>query len=143
MSDLFEKAARRKTRIATNKGTVNAEDLWDVATDKRHEGDKAETLNELYIKVTRQLKEISDEGLTTKGKTKVQEDLELQRDLIKYVFEVKTKEAADRRDAIANRQAKEDRKAVILAALSAKDAAEISQKSAEELRKELEALNAE
>lgn len=126
-NDLFIKASRQPLRFVTSKGALTVEDLWNL-----HLND----LNTLAVSYDKQLKESGISFITTK--TDKTAGIQLQFDIVKYIIDVRLAEAAakEQKYLIA---AKRDQ---ILEVIARKERSAIEGKSLEELRKELELLEA-
>lgn len=120
--DLFMKAARRKYRFNSERGTLNVEQLFDLSyTD----------LDKIY----RELEGAKQESaglLGRTGNTEVQNKLEI----VKAVFDQKKAEA----DANQSRAEKAAMKDKILNALANRQAENLAQKDEDELKAMLEKL---
>ena len=85
MEKLFELATRKKLRFPF-KGQITVEDLWDL---------RPENLDSIYKTLNAEnKKEQSEESLMTKKKQ--ESDLDIQIEIIRYIFNVKLQEANER-----------------------------------------------
>jgi len=119
----FEKATRMKLRFPF-RGSISTEDLWDLNIDM---------LNEVYKTLSKQSKDEQEDSLLNE-KTEKDSTLELQIEIVKYIFEVKTKEAEARKDAL-NKKRKNQK---ILELIERKKEDSMANMSVEELEKLLE-----
>lgn len=119
----FEKATRMKLRFPF-KGSISTEDLWDL---------NIECLNEVYKTLSKQSKDAQVDSLIGE-KTEEDSVLKLQIEIVKYIFEVKTKEINDRKEAL-NKKRKNQK---ILELIERKKEDSMANMSIEELEKLLE-----
>jgi hypothetical protein len=119
----FEKATRMKLRFPF-RGSISTEDLWDLNIDM---------LNEVYKTLSKQSKDEQEDSLLNE-KTEKDSTLELQIEIVKYIFEVKTKEAEARKDAL-NKKKKNQK---IMELIERKKEDSMANMSVEELEKLLE-----
>ena len=119
MEKIFEKASRMKIRF-NYRGVITTEDLWDL---------DVKALDYIYKQLMVAKKESETESLLEEKKTNP--TLEVQIEIVKYIFNVKVEEqkAAELRAENAAKKQK------ILAILARKQDAELENKSAEELEK--------
>ena len=94
IDNMFEKAARQKIRIPCEKGWLYLEDLFDLSLKE---------LDKIYKILNTQLKTAKEDSLLDVKDTSTSK-LELQVDLVKYVFGVKKSEEAANAARIANKQ---------------------------------------
>jgi hypothetical protein len=123
---MFEIAVRTKMRFPF-KGLVSVEDLWDL---------NVRDLDSIFKSLNSQLKQAKEESLLDM-KTKQDEELELKIEIVKYIVKVKQEEENARLLA----KAKKEQKQKIMEILSAKQDADLQNKSIEELTKMLEELD--
>ena len=83
---LIEKSVRLALRYTVNLKSVSTEDLYEC---------KLVDLDVAYKELNRQLKDTSEDGLSD-VKTQLTEQLELRREVIKYVYATLTSEATER-----------------------------------------------
>jgi hypothetical protein len=83
---LIEKSVRLALRYTVNLKSVSTEDLYKC---------KLPDLDVAYKELNRQLKDTSEDGLSD-VKTQLTEQLELRREVIKYVYATLTSEATER-----------------------------------------------
>lgn len=124
--NIFEKASRLKLTFASTRGTLNVEDLWDLPLTQ---------LDALYVGYNKKLKETQEESLLAANKS--DPELKLRVEIIKHVFEVKVAENE------AKKMAKDKlaKKARIMEIIERKQDESLSEKSIEDLRKELDELS--
>lgn len=119
MEKLFEKASKLKIRFNYH-GIITTEDLWDLNVN---------SLDYIYKQLMSAKKESETESLLEENKTNP--ILEVQIEIVKYIFNVKIEE----RKAAELRAQNAAKKQKILAILARKQDAELENKSAEELEK--------
>lgn len=125
---MFEKAVRLKLRFDTNKGQISCEDLWDLPlTSKR-----GVSLDSIAVSYYQKLRDNANISFVDNN-TKTDEGDKLCFDIVRYVIEVKKKEAQDRQD---EKQSAEKRQR-ILEALAKKKDEKLGQSSIEELERML------
>lgn len=123
---LFEKATRQKLRVATSKGNVSVEDLWDLSLT---------ALNTIAVNLKKELKASEEESfLDVRSNSDI--TTKLRFDVVLYILNVK-KEEKVAREAAAETKAKKEK---LLGILAKKQDAALENMSAEELEKELKAL---
>lgn len=126
MEKLFEIATRKKLRFPF-KGQITVEDLWDL---------KPENLDSIYKTLNAEnKKEQSEESLMAAKKP--ESGLDIQIEIVRYIFTIKMHEAA------ARMQEKEraDQKRKLLAIYAQKEDEEISKMSKEDIKKMIDALD--
>ena len=122
---MFEKATRQKLRFQY-KGLISVEELWDLSLEE---------LNNVYMSLSSKSKKKTEDTLITDGKaTKEDRDNTLRMDIVKAIFEVKKKEAENRKV----RKEQKDKNQQILSILARKENQEMENKSIDELRAMLE-----
>ena len=82
MSNMFEFATRNKLRFPF-KGSISVEDLWDLSFAN---------LDEVFKALKERLKKVNEESLLA-SKSKEEEVLEIQVEIVKYIFQTKKAEA--------------------------------------------------
>lgn len=122
--NLFEQATRLKLRFKSNNGNVSTEDLWDLPLSQ---------LDDIAKGLRKELRETEDSFIEEK---KSNAQLELRFEVVKHVITTKLAE----RDAKAQAKEKAARRQVLLEALEKKQNAALDGMSAEDIKKELEAL---
>ena len=126
IESMFEKAARQKIRIPCEKGWLYVEDLFDLSLKE---------LDKIYKILNTQLKTAKEDSLLAVKDTSTSK-LELQVDLVKYVFGVKKSEEA----AIATRFANKQKKEFLMSVLEEQQKDEIKKMSSDDIKKMLEEL---
>lgn len=118
--NMFEYATRNKLRFPY-KGQISVEDLWDLPLS---------SLDAVFKGLNKQLKTAKEESLL-ETKSKEDEVLEIQIDIVKYIVAVKQTEAKVKLQAKENKEKKEK----LLAILEDKENEEYKNMSADEIRK--------
>lgn len=126
MENMFEKATRTKLRFPF-KGLISVEDLWDLSV---------QNLDLVFKTLNAQVKQAKEESLLN-TKTKEDEVLDLQINLVKYIVQVKLEEDNVRLQA----KEKKEKKQKLMAILSAKQEEDLQNKSAEEIQAMLNELD--
>lgn len=125
MEKLFEIATRKKLRFPF-KGQITVEDLWDL---------KPENLDSIYKTLNAEnKKEQSEESLMTVKKP--ESDLDVQIEIVRYIFTVKMQEYTAR----AQEKERADQKQKLLAIYAQKESEEIASMSKEDIKKMIDAL---
>ena len=124
--DLFEMATRNKFRFPY-KGMISVEDLWDLGPIQ---------LDTVYKALNREIKKADEVSLVS---TDNSEDAELTAkiNIVKFIFDVKTNEAAARKIAVENAE----KKRRIAEILAQKQEESLMSKSEDELKKMLDAFD--
>lgn len=122
--DIFEKATRLKLRF-NFKGILTVEDLWDL---------KLNELDMIYKELNQQKKLQEEESLLTNNL--INDVLNLQINLVKYIVEQKQAEQLAKQTEIEKQQQKQK----ILEILARKQDDDLQNKSTEDLLKMLENL---
>lgn len=125
MADKFEYAVRNKLRFPY-KGKISVEDLWDLSEMQ---------LDQVYKELKKQEQHLKEDSLLSR-KTKEEEILEIQIEIVKYIVVVKLAEKEAMKKAAENKEKKQK----ILAVLAARDDKALEQASDEELKRMLEEL---
>lgn len=125
MEKLFELATRKKLRFPF-KGQITVEDLWDL---------RPENLDSIYKTLNAEnKKEQSEESLMTKKKQ--ESDLDIQIEIIRYIFNVKLQEANER----MQEKERADQRKRLMAIYAQKENEEIARMSKEDIKKMIDAL---
>jgi hypothetical protein len=124
--ELFEKAARQKTRFPTSRGWASIEDLWDLSLEE---------LDDIFKNLNARLRSAQEESLL-EAKRSADEELTLQIDIIKHVVAVKLEEKAN---ALSAKQ-RADEKQKLLTILATKKAAALENLSEAEIEAKLAEL---
>jgi DNA gyrase/topoisomerase IV subunit A len=129
MTDVFKEATRTKLRFTTSKGKVTTEDLWDLpmTVGAVNLNDIAKALHDELGKSKFSLGETAKKDLVT----------ELKFNIVKCVFDTKTKEIEDRENIALKKEQKEK----IIDALADKEADELKGMSKKDLKKQLKKLS--
>jgi hypothetical protein len=124
--NMFEYATRNKVRFPF-KGMISVEDLWDLSLAN---------LDSIYKTLNKQVKQSEEESLLSE-KTGVDEELEVQIAIVKYIVSIKLaeKEAAEK---AAEKKAKKQK---LMSIIAAKENEELQNASMEDLRKMLDELD--
>lgn len=125
MAEKFEYAVRNKLRFPY-KGKISVEDLWDLSETQ---------LDQVYKELKKQEKQLKEDSLLSR-KTREEEVLEMQIEIVKYIVVVKLAEKEAMKKAAENKEKKQK----ILAVLAARDDKALEQASDEELKRMLEEL---
>lgn len=118
MEKMFMEASRGKFRF-NFKGLVSVEDLWDL---------RLEELDVIYRDLNSSLKKVEEESLM-KVKSDKDKVLATKIELVKFIYEVKSKEIEDRENA----KIKADKRNKINEILAKKQADSLENMSEEEL----------
>jgi polyphosphate kinase 2 (PPK2 family) len=116
---MFEIAVRSKMRFPF-RGMVSVEDLFDLSV---------KDLDSVFKSLNSQVKQAKEESLLD-TKSKEDEVLDLQIDIVKYIVKVKQEEEIAR----LNARVKREQKQKIMSILSVKQDEDLQNKSAEELQ---------
>lgn len=123
---MFEFALKNKLRF-NFKGVLNTEDLFDLSL---------EDLDSIYKNLNSRVKESGEESLLG-TKTKVDEELEIQINIVKYIVEDKLEE----RDRISKEREIRKQKQKIMEIIADKEDSELEGKSIDELKAMLNDLD--
>lgn len=125
MEKLFETAIRKKLRFPY-KGQITVEDLWDL---------KPEALDSIYKTLNAEnKKEQSEESLMSSKKQET--DLDIQIEIVRYIFNVKMQEINER----LKEKDRADQKQKLMAIYAQKENEEIANMSKEDIKKMIDAL---
>lgn len=91
--NMFEVATRSKMRFPY-KGQISVEDMWDLSLP---------ALDSVFKALNSQMKQVKEESLLS-TKSKADETLELQIEIVKYIVTVKLAEKEAREKAAANKE---------------------------------------
>lgn len=125
-NEMFVTATRNKFRFPF-RGQISVEDLWDLSVGN---------LDSVYKTLNSQVKKAKEESLLN-TKSREDEIIEMQIEIVKYIVSVKQDEAAKK---VAAKE-KKARKQRILEVLAAKEDADLQNKSPEELQAMLSELD--
>lgn len=123
---MFEVAVRNKVRFPY-KGMISVEDLWDLSVT---------ALDAVFKTLNSQVKQAKEESLLS-TKSKSDERLELQIEIVKYIVSVKLKEQDEREKAAAKKELKQK----ILQIKADRQDKALTEASDDELQKMLDELN--
>lgn len=129
--NMFEKAARAKTRFETSQGMLSVEELWDLPlTSKTGKASLDGIARELYnkLKVNLNVSFVEPERTDT--------ETQFQFDLVKHIIDVRL---AENQAAILRRENAE-KKQRVLSLIAQKEDNQLSEMSLEDLRRLVEAL---
>lgn len=115
--NLFEKATRAKLRFI-HKGTLSVEDLWDL---------ELKDLDVIYKSLSKQLKE--EDGDSLMSTSSANQKLNLQIEVVKYIFTTRQNEINAKEQAIVEKQKREK----IQSLIDEKKDSELAGKTIEEL----------
>lgn len=127
---LIEKSVRLALRYSVNGKLISTEDLYNC---------KLPDLDVAYKELNRQLREQVEDGLSD-VKSKLTEQLELRREVIKYVYATLTFEAVERETTKVKLANKVQLKRQLLEAIHEDDLKQLKELSKEEKIKMLEQL---
>lgn len=126
--NLFEQASRDRWRFTgSTNGVMNVEDLWIL---------KLEDLNKIAQRLNKEIKDSGEESFITK-RTTVNKTLEGKFELVKHIIGVKLEEKEKKALAIE----RAEKRAKLIALIGEKEHTELSNKSIEDLKKELASLD--
>jgi hypothetical protein len=128
--NIFERAARGKLRFPSGVGMLMAEQLWDLPLTSRKSGADLDSTARAIFTELKSLEEGSFVKVTPDPR---KTDLELQLEIVKFVIADKIAAAERAQKAAENAE----RKRKLLAALSAKQEAELIGMSKEEIEAEI------
>jgi hypothetical protein len=124
--NMFEYATRNKVRFPF-KGMISVEDLWDLSLAN---------LDSIYKTLNKQVKQSEEESLLSE-KTGVDEELEVQIAIVKYIVSIKLAE----KEAAEKAAEKKVKKQKLMSIIAAKENEELQNASMEDLRKMLDELD--
>jgi tryptophanase len=125
MENIFEIATRTKMRFPF-KGQISVEDLWDLSV---------KDLDAIYKTLNAQAKKSQEESLLT-TKTKEDETVSVQIEIVKYIVTTKLAEA----EAVKKSRELKEKKQKIMEIMSAKQDEALHNMSVEDLQKMLDSL---
>lgn len=128
MENMFEYAAMHKLRFPY-KGVISVEDLFDLSRN---------ALDSVYkaLFAAKKTEESEESLMSSLAKTKEQEEIEVKLAIVKYVFDLKTKEMMDK---LADKEKKE-KKQKLQAILASKQDEYLQSMSMEQIQKMLEEM---
>lgn len=132
--DIFQQAAREKTRFESQRGPITVEDLFDMPLTSKGGFD----LDSIAKLASRNLKEAGEESFVATAPNPARAALELKLEIIKSVIATRRAENAARLDA----KARADEIALLTDLLDEKQKAALKDLSPEEIAKRIAALKA-
>lgn len=126
MEKMFEVAIRTKMRFPF-KGLISVEDLWDL---------NVRELDNIFKTLNVQVKKSQEESLLT-TKSKEDETLSIQIEIVKYIVATKLAEA----ETMKQSRELSEKKQKIMELISAKQDEDLRSKSVDELKAMLDGLN--
>ncbi len=126
VENIFEYATRNKVRFSF-RGLISVEDLWDLSLTN---------LDSIYKELNKQSKQSEEESLLN-IKTKEDEFLNVQIEIVKHIVSVKLAEKETREKA----SAKKAQKQKIMSIMAAKQDEALQNSSIDELQKMLDELD--
>ena len=126
MEKMFEFALRNKVRFPY-KGMISVEDLYDLS---------ARELDGVFKTLNAQVKKSQEESLLA-TKTKEDETLSVQIEIVKYIFNTKLAEA----EFAKHSKEINEKKQMLLSLIAEKENEALKNKSPEELKAMLDSLN--
>jgi hypothetical protein len=133
--NLFETAARKKYRFTCEKGSLTAEQLWDLTLLPKYK-DSTVCLDNVAKTIGAQIRSISEESYVNIKPHPELTDLTNKLDLVKHIISVKMAEAEAR--AVAKARAEERSK--LIDALDHKENQELMNMSKDDIIKRLNDL---
>lgn len=124
-TNIFEYATRNKLRFEF-KGLISVEDLWDLSLT---------SLDSIYKKLNKEIKQSDEESLLS-TKTNVNVELSTKIEIVKYIFNIKSKEKEARQQAAIQKE----RKQKIMDIIASKKDEALQNASIEDLQKMLNEL---
>lgn len=131
-TNIFEYAARHKLRFTSSKGSLTAEQLWDIPL----RSDNDFNLDVIAQTANKALKAASEESFVSTTHTHAHTRLEVALEVVKRVIEVKLADEA----AAKTRAQKKAEREELLRILAEKEKGELSALSVQELQKRIAAL---
>ncbi len=123
---LFIEASRRKIRFASNKGSLEVSDLWDLSLT---------SLDAIAVSLDEQIQKAGKKSFLAKRAASTLE-LDIAFEIVKFVLETRVAE----NEASKLKADKESQKAFLSNLLKEKQMDEIKGLSAEEIQKKIDAL---
>lgn len=125
--NIFEKAAKQKLRIQSDKGALTVEQLYDLSLTN---------LDKIARKVNAELKSLEEESFVDLKPNPQKYSLDLQLNILKTVIKTKLDEKAASEAAME----KANKRKILLEALDMREKEDLLNKSKEEILAELENL---
>lgn len=138
MSNIFEKAARKKVRFPTVRGELTVEQLWDVplTAAPAPTRDVKFDLDTIARTINSDLKSVSEESFVNTKVDPRKEVYELQLEIVKHIIAVKIAE----HEAAKKKAQNAEKRRAIVEAIAARESTDLASKSKDDLLKELAAL---
>jgi hypothetical protein len=130
---MFDLATRNKYRFESSRGELTTEDLWEVPLQRADGFD----LDNIARNIANQIKLVGQESFVATKENPVKKQLENKLEVVKAVISFKI----DQKQAAVHKAERAEKRRFLLDALANKKNEEISQKSVDELEKELAALD--
>ena len=127
-NSLFILASRKKFRFAFVRGSVNSEDLWDL---------NLLDLDKIAVALDAEIQKAGGKTFIAK-RTASTTELNQKLEIVKHVIQTKQDEA----DAAKDRREKEAKRATLTGLLERKQIEKLEGMTEEEIKKQLEALQA-
>lgn len=133
--NIFERAARAKTRFPSPVGDLTTEQLWDLPLTAKGERPNLDAMaRAVYV----ELKGIDEISFVDTKPDPRKTDLDLKLEILKHVIEAKKEAIATAEKAAQTAE----RKRKLLAALDSKETADLAGMTTEQIRAEIEKLGA-
>ncbi len=129
---IFEQASRTKIRFPSNRGYLNAEQLWDLSLQSKDGFD----LDSVAKEINGSIKEVTEESFVNTGTNPIKPKLELMLDIVKHIIAIKLEEIAAAK-ARAERVAEREK---LIAALGDKQDEKLRTLSEKQLRTRISEL---
>lgn len=133
MTDIFEKATRKKLRFPSEKGDLTVEQLWDLPLTSSRSN---LSLDGIARAINTDLKNLAEESFVVTTPDPRKALLELQLDILKHIIAVKLAEAESAKKSAE----KAAERAKLLAALGEKEEQELTLLSKEAILARLKEL---
>jgi len=134
--DIYKFAAQNCLRFSSSRGSLSVENLFQLDLDKARDGCD---LNTIGLAIKNQLKTLGEDSLVeTKAENPAKKALEVALEIVKDVIKTKQEAAA----AAEQRQHKMQLRMKLLDAIDAKENEKLTTASIDDLKKQLEALEA-
>lgn len=129
--NIFERASRLRLLFSTESGNLSVSDLWDLPLSSS----RTTSLDDVAVAYHRSLKDSQEESFVVKA-TKINAELQLAFDIVKYIIDVKIAE----RDEAKAVEVRKEKKARLQELIADKQDESLKGKSLEELTAMVEAL---
>lgn len=130
---LFETATRKQYRFLGKNGSLSVEDLWVL---------NLSALDAVYAQIVSEIRKDEDksDSLLKATKTVENEDLQIKREIVKYIFTVRQEEEVQRKSRAVERQKRAEKRQALEAILKKKEFENFSNLSKEDILKQLKEL---